>query len=61
VVVVGGALVKPESLSLEVAEKHLREILKVYPVIPPLKYALLGDYGGLYGGLVKIKEIFGNN
>lgn len=61
VVVVGGSLVKPESLSLEVAEKHLKKILKVYPVIPPIRQALLDDFGGLYGGLVKIKEIFGNN
>lgn len=56
VIVVGGAMMNDIGISILDTEKYLKEVMVGYPVIPPLKKAELGDFGGLYGGLVRIKN-----
>ncbi len=56
VVVLGGSMMNKVGIPIDATEKYLHEVLKVFPVIPPLKKALLGDIGGLYGGLARLRE-----
>lgn len=51
VVVVGGSMMREVGIPIEAVRKYLTEILKIYPNIPPVGKAELGDFGGLYGSL----------
>lgn len=54
VVVLGGSMMK--RISIERVKHHLGEICTIFPNLPPLKLATLGDLGGLYGALVYLKQ-----
>lgn len=49
VVILGGSVMK--SISLERVRFHLRRVLKIFPEVPLIENAVLGDFGGLYGAL----------
>lgn len=52
VVVLGGSMITGDpAISVEATEKYLKEILKIYPELPVIKKAELGDFGGLYGAM----------
>lgn len=51
-VVLGGSLFKDGGLSIEILKTKLAQINTVYDKLPKLVHAELGDFGGLYGGLV---------
>jgi glucokinase len=56
VVVLGGSMITGNpSISVEKTEEYLKDILKIFPQIPPVKVGELGDFGGLYGALAFIK------
>ena len=56
VVVLGGSMITgTPSISVEKTEEYLKDILKIYPQLPVIKKAELGDFGGLYGALAFIK------
>lgn len=56
-VVLGGSMIIGNpAIPLDKTENHLKEILKIYPELPVIKKAELGDFGGLYGALVLIKN-----
>ena len=53
VVVLGGSVItKPGGLTVERVESHLRQIMKIFPQLPPVKKASLGDSAGIHGALV---------
>lgn len=52
-VIVGGALM--HKISLELVEKHLSEIHSIYPILPTLRRAALGDRAGLIGALERLR------
>lgn len=56
-VVLGGSMItgKP-AISVEKTEQYLKEILKIFPQLPVIKKAELGDFGGLYGALAFLKN-----
>lgn len=58
IVVLGGGMMKSPGISVSDVSKHLKEILKIYPIHPEIKKAELGDLGGLHGSLayLRIKE-----
>ncbi|MDO8504454.1 MAG: ROK family protein [Candidatus Liptonbacteria bacterium] len=56
VVVLGGSMMKKVGIPIERVREHLKEISKIFPAIPPLEHASLGDFGGLYGGLALLRE-----
>jgi len=56
VVVLGGGMMGVPGVSLEAVERHLRGILKIFPDVPPLKKAVLGDRGGLVGALAYLQQ-----
>jgi len=57
VVVLGGGIMKSPYLSLEKIAKYLEEMNEVFPKLPGIKKAELGDKAGLYGALAYIKKL----
>jgi predicted NBD/HSP70 family sugar kinase len=56
-VVLGGSMITGNpAIPLDKTETHLKEILKIFPKLPLIKMAELGDFGGLYGALAFIKQ-----
>lgn len=55
VVILGGSVAKKIPLSR--VRFHLRRIMKIFPKIPPIEKAVLGDFGGLYGALHFLKNV----
>lgn len=51
IVVVGGSMMNEVGIPIPSVRKHLAEILKIFPQIPQIEKAELGDFGGLYGSL----------
>lgn len=51
IVVVGGSMMNEVGIPIPAVRKHLAEILKIFPQIPQIEKAELGDFGGLYGSL----------
>ena len=51
IVIVGGSMMKDVGIPIPAVRKHLAEILKIYPQIPNVEKAELGDFGGLHGAL----------
>jgi len=57
-VVLGGSMITGNpAISVEKTASYLKEILKIFPEIPPIKAAELGDFGGLYGALAYLKNL----
>ncbi len=55
-VVLGGSMITGDpSIPLDKTEQYLKEILTIFPEVPPIKKAELGDFGGLYGALAYLK------
>lgn len=59
ILVLGGSMMlKKPGISLERVAYHLRKNLLIFPQLPKLVKASLGDVGGLYGALVFLKQNF---
>lgn len=56
VVVLGGSMMNHVGISVEKTQQYVTQILKVFPIVPPIKKATLGDIGGLYGGLARMRK-----
>ena len=60
VIVLGGSMVvKSPGIRLEDVREHLARILTIFPNPPEIKQAELGDFGGLYGALMYVKQQLG--
>ncbi len=55
VVILGGSVT--ESISVSRVRFHLRRIMKIFPNIPLIDKAVLGDFGGLYGAMYFLKNL----
>jgi|SRR3989344_2114754 len=54
-VVLGGSMITGNpAIPLDKAGEYLKDILKIFPELPIIKKAELGDFGGLWGGLAII-------
>jgi glucokinase len=57
-IVLGGSMITGNpAIPLDKTENYLKEILKIFPQIPPIRKAELGDFGGLYGALAFLKDM----
>lgn len=56
IVVLGGSMMKEIGIPVSATEKYLKEIFKIFPDIPPIKKAELGDIGGLWGAMEFLKN-----
>lgn len=62
VVVLGGSMIVGDpAISVEKTEKYLRETLLVYPNLPKLKKAELGDNGGIEGARIYLNQKLGKS
>lgn len=55
VVVLGGSLTK--KISINNVTAHLKNMVKIFPSLPPIKNAVFGEKAGLEGALVYINQI----
>lgn len=51
IVVLGGSMMKEIGIPVPAVQKYLTEIVKIFPQLPEIRKAELGDFGGLYGSL----------
>jgi glucokinase len=59
VIVLGGSMIIGDpAISVEATRKYLKETLKIFPDIPEIKKAELGDFGGLHGALIYLKQYY---
>lgn len=57
-VVLGGSMITGNpAIPLDKTKNYLKEVLKIFPEIPAIKKAELGDFGGLWGALAYLKNI----
>ncbi|HDQ16591.1 MAG TPA: ROK family protein [Candidatus Vogelbacteria bacterium] len=50
-VIVGGSMMKEPGLKIDRIIFHLKKVMKIFPELPEIKKAELGDFGGLYGAM----------
>ncbi len=55
-VVLGGSMFNEVGISVASVEKHVREIMKKFPIVPEILHSSLGDVGGLHGGLELLRQ-----
>ena len=56
VVVLGGSMMKVPGIALPAVQAYLAKTLKIFPVLPELRLAELGDFGGLHGALELLRQ-----
>ncbi len=56
IVVLGGSMMKEVGIPVPAVKKHLAEILRIFPRLPEIEKAQLGDFGGLYGSLALARK-----
>ncbi len=54
IVVLGGSVMK--SINIEKVKEYTKEIVKIFPEIPPIEKAQLGDEVGLWGALAYLNQ-----
>jgi len=54
--VLGGSMMKKIGIPVPRVKYHLSKILEIYPKLPVIKKAALGDFGGLYGALALLNQ-----
>lgn len=56
-IVLGGSMIIGDpAISVSATEEYLKDMLKIFPELPKIKKAELGDLGGLYGGMEILKQ-----
>ncbi|MGD9545529.1 MAG: ROK family protein [Methylocystis sp.] len=55
-IVIGGAMMSEIGISIDRVAAHLRALPKKNPALPELARATLGDYGGLWGALARLRQ-----
>ncbi len=55
-VVLGGSMFNEIGIPVPSVEKHVKEIMKKFPVVPEIVHSALGDIGGLHGGLELLRQ-----
>ncbi len=56
-VVLGGSMFKEIGIKPDRVRTHVKSILHKLPTVPDIVQASLGDVGGLYGGLARLRQL----
>ena len=56
-VVLGGSMFNEIGISVDRVQAHLKDILRASPEMPKIVHSQLGDVGGLWGGMARLKQI----
>lgn len=59
VIVLGGGMFRTPGIVLDRVRAYLAETVKIFPTLPELRHAALGDVGGLRGALVYLAAVRG--
>ena len=60
VIVLGGSMmIGDPAISIDKTKAYLKEMLKIFPELPEIKKAELGDVGGLYGAMAYARQKIG--
>lgn len=55
-IVIGGSMMNEIGISMHRIRMHLEALPRKYPVVPKIVHASLGDVGGLWGALARLKR-----
>lgn len=56
-IVLGGSMFNEIGIAPERVTFHLQQIMKAFPTVPEIVHSSLGNIGGLYGGLARLKQL----
>lgn len=56
-VVLGGSMFNDIGISVERVKFHVNEIMRKFPAVPEIVHSELGDVGGLWGGIARLKQL----
>lgn len=56
IVVLGGSMFNEIGIPVSRVQFHAQHIMRKFPKTPPIVHSALGDIGGLWGGLARLKE-----
>jgi predicted NBD/HSP70 family sugar kinase len=56
-VVLGGSMFNEIGIPVERVSAHVADIMKKFSELPEIVHSQLGDVGGLYGGLARLKQL----
>ena len=56
IIVLGGSMMNEIGISIPATEAYLKNLCRIFPVLPPLKHSELGDFGGLFGAMEMLKS-----
>ena len=56
VIILGGSMMKTPGIKIEAVVEELGKLPHIFPILPDIKKATLGDLGGLYGSLAYLRE-----
>lgn len=56
-VVLGGSMFNEIGISIDRVQAHLAKIMIKFPQVPEIVHSSLGDLGGLWGGLARLKQL----
>lgn len=57
-VVLGGSMFNEIGIPVEGVRMQLAKIMKAFPTLPEIVHSELGDFGGLWGGLARLKRMY---
>lgn len=57
IVVLGGSMMKSPGISITHVQAEVRKIMKIFPFVPPIAKAQLGDIGGVLGALAFLRTV----
>ncbi len=56
-IVLGGSMFNEIGISVERVAYHLKAMMKAFPTVPEVVHSQLDDVGGLWGGLVRLRQL----
>ena len=56
-IVLGGSMFNDIGISVEQVKKHIEHMNTKYPTLPSIVHSSLGDLGGLWGGMARLREL----
>ena len=56
-IVMGGAMMSDIGIPIDRIEAHLKALPRKNPALPDIVHASLGDYGGLWGGIARLRRL----
>jgi glucokinase len=56
-IVLGGSMFNEIGISIDAVRAQLDEIMHIFPTVPEIVHSSLGNTGGLYGGLARLKQL----